>query len=130
MAWKCQQCGHESEDSSTCCQGCGVARLGSLVLSSETTGKKLSMRINTDVGQYLLRNLVADDAKFAANPQFHLTCGRATGTWMIQHDTKAKNPTFLNGTPLSLEPSALNEGSIITIGSDKAKLTVEMDYGN
>lgn len=129
MAWKCQQCGHENDGSGNTCQGCGTVRPGNVVLVSEATGKKASMRINTDVGKYLFRSLVGDDAKYASDPQFHLMCDRATGVWTIQHDGKARNPTFLDGTQLPGEPTALSDGGVVTIGADKARLTVKMEYG-
>lgn len=128
MAWRCQQCGHENEDSAATCQGCGGVRPARLALSSEATGKRLVMRISTDVGKHLLRGVVADDAKYGSDPQFRVTCDRANGVWMIQHHAEAKNPTFLDGAPLSAEPAALKEGAVVSIGADKAKLTVKMEY--
>ena len=49
-----------------------------------------------------------------------------TGSWTIQHDPKATNQTYLNGTPLN-QPQKLSGGMKVTVGkSGKCPLAIEI----
>jgi hypothetical protein len=84
------------------------------------------MSLDTTVGKYLLRSLVGEDAKFASEPQYKIYKDETLGSWAVQHMHGAKNPTFCNGVDIGTTPMGLEDGSIISIGSEQVKLTVQM----
>jgi len=130
MAWKCPTCGFDvNEDGQTdCAGGCGFVRFPArLVLAAGTAGQKLSMGLSTSVGRRLLEPLVGADARFASEVQFQILRLDAQGVWAVQHAPAATNPTFLNGVPLSGPPAALENGAVLSIGLEKARLTVQME---
>ena len=127
MTWKCPNCGFDANEDENleCTGGCGYVRLAECVtLTGEATGQSVRMKLDTSVGKYLLRKAVGDDYVYAAEPQFRVYKDSALAAWAIRHDLHADNPTYLNGEPLDAEPKPLTDGAIISIGPEKAKVTV------
>ena len=130
MAWKCPRCGFDKnvDDSNTCEGGCGYARIPeTITLLSADTGRTAKMAIDTRVGKALLRSVLGDDSQYAAESQFRVYKDAGLGSWVIEPCDGAKNPTFLNGSALSPgEKQSLEDGAVISIGPEKARLTVQM----
>ena len=128
MAWKCSDCGYpDIPDEVVTCPGCGYVKCpASVSLTSPATGKSMSIRINTDVGKYMLKPYVGDDYRYASDPQFRIVKQASAGQWIVQHMPGAKNPTFYNGAELPESGQALEEGGVISIGPEKAKLVVSL----
>ena len=128
MTWKCPQCGFGNTAAcSRTCEGCGHVNFGHVLLLSVDTAKQIRMSIDTAVGQGLLKSFAGDDAKYASDPQFRLYKDTTLAAWAIAKIPTAKNPTFLNGSPLSDAPTPLTEGAVISIGADKMKLHVKFE---
>ena len=126
MNWKCPQCGlGENTDDCATCLSCGYVNIpASVILSSSSTGKRFSMSIDTVVGIYGLKPVVGDEAKYASPEQFRIKKDLSAGHWKVFHMPDAKNPTWVNGTAVTAGGEVLEEGSIITIGPELAKLKV------
>lgn len=122
MTWTCPKCGLASAESRQLCEGCGHAR--PLVLRCAETGRELRMNVETVVGRRLLRTLGSDEAQFASEPQFHLRPDLTHGCWVVEHVAGAANTTFLDGVTLAA-PTPLQTGSILSLGLDKLKLSVQ-----
>ncbi|HOI54326.1 MAG TPA: FHA domain-containing protein [Phycisphaerae bacterium] len=129
MTWKCAKCGFSANvDGAAMCSGCGDVRLGRLVLVSEETGQQIVMSVDTTVGRGLLRTFAGDDARYAAEPQFRVTRDVAVGKWTASPAAGTKNATCVDGVPLGDAPVPLGEGSVISIGPDKMRLAVKIEF--
>lgn len=128
MPWKCPNCGYENADARRECQGlCGFVCIPSAVaLRAAATDRRLTFSIDTAVGKYLLRSIAEEDAIYASEPQFRIYKDAALGAWALQHARDAKNPTYCDGVALNDEPAALHEGSTVSIGPERLKLTVHL----
>jgi hypothetical protein len=130
MTWKCPNCGFDANEDGVaeCAGGCGYAKYPAmLVFYSESTSKLLQIGIDTNVGRRLLKSIVGEDAKYASDVQFRIFKSADLTAWAIQHDPSAKNATCLNRAPLGTAPQKIEDGSIISIGPEKAKLLVRMN---
>lgn len=129
MAWTCPECGlAEIADADTVCRGCGYRRLGRVVLVSETTGKQIDTGVDIEVTVHLLQTLGDEDARFASPFQFVLARDVEKRAWTIRHRTEARNPTYLNGSPLPASPVPLTEEDRISIGPEKLPLRVKLPH--
>ena len=129
MTWKCGTCGFEAnaEDTVACLGGCGTVRKRSLVLLSSATGREVRCRIDTTINRAVVRTVAGDDAaRFASDPQFSVAWDEATGDWRVRHAPGAQNPTCIDGVPVPADGAVLRSGSILSIGADKAQLTVQL----
>ena len=129
MARKCPVCGFENScDHSRACEGgCGHIHFGTLVLVAEATGKHTATTDRrTRVGRGLLRSFAGDDARYASEEQFMVYMDAALGCWAVRGTPTARNPTFVNGTPIT-DATALMNGALISIGKDRLKLKVRID---
>ena len=127
-AWHCDNCGHDANDASDPrCHACGEYRMPRrVVLAGEASGDELAMHITTKVGQRLLATVDAADSQFASSDQFEIV--KTESGWQVRHEASATNPTFYNGSPLSAEPQSLEPDTIISIGPDRLKLRVRLEY--
>ncbi len=127
MAWKCASCGFVNGGADVArsyCQGCGVVLSARLCLTCKENGKQLSFAIDTTVGIHLLKRLETREAYYASLSQFKVTHDKKSGAWNIEPDPKALNQTWVDGTPASMSPVPLRQGSMISIGPDKLRLQV------
>ena len=46
---------------------------------------------------------------------------------LIQHVAEAKNPTFCDGLAVESGGAALREGSVVTLGPERMRLTVHLE---
>jgi len=129
MSWKCSSCGFDNESTVTVCASCAAARPAKLKLLGPDGNGLVTAGITTEVGRRLLSKSASDEIRFVSDPQFKLIKDPASGTWQIYHVAEAKNMTHLNGTPLGDQTLPLEDGSVVTVGPDKMKLTVQFDYG-
>ena len=129
MTWKCSSCGFENEPTSNVCASCAAARPAKLKLLGSDGNSLMTAGITTEVGRRLLSKSTSDEIRFLSDPQFKLIKDPASGTWQICHVTEAKNMTHVNGVPLADQVLPLEDGSVVTVGPDKMKLTVQFDYG-
>jgi hypothetical protein len=130
MSWKCPTCGTENPPAGKLClAACGYVRLPArLVLTSLNTGRKLQIRVTTAVGQSLLRTVAAADAPYASEPQFEIVKDQVRGAWVVRHHAKAHNPTYYNGNPCGGDPHVLENDAVLSIGRERLKLTVTLEY--
>lgn len=126
--WKCTACGHENEASAKQCAACMLARSSRLCLVSEATGRRVVFSISTDVGRYLLRDLVGEEQRYLSDPQFRVVLEGTDRRWAILHSSKAKNPTWINGEPLAETPVPADAGAVISVGPTKAAMKIEIEY--
>lgn len=126
MSWTCPQCGHENDESRRECAACSFINFPPAVTLTGATGKPLRMTIDTSVDRHLLRRAVGDEFIYASEPQYRIYKDRVLGGWAIQHDPGATHPTFYNGSPLGAEPRLIEEGAAISVGPDKARVTVSL----
>jgi hypothetical protein len=82
------------------------------------------MGLTTLVGRRLLEPVVGDEARFASDVQFEVVKEGSLGHWEVRPGPGAANATCLNGDPLGGPSRALQDGDVLSIGRDKAKLTV------
>lgn len=121
MSWKCPQCGVEGLDDAQGSHGiddggCGYVRVPSgVILSSEDTGKSLTLRLATTLGQPVLRELAPDDAKFVSIEQFRVEPAPAHGSWQLATISWATNPTFVNDAPVPAEGVVLKSGDCVSV---------------
>jgi hypothetical protein len=130
MSWKCPCCGYEAngDDSRLCAGGCGYVRLPRIVvLTSNSTGKQITLSVETTVGKYLLRSFAGDEAVYASEPQFAIYKDTALASWAIKHLEGAKNPTFCDGVCILTAPAPLHDGSVVSIGSERMKLSIRLE---
>ena len=113
MTWKCEIDGMlNALDESVCC-GCGNVRFGKIILMA--SGSEITMSISTTVGRSLLKKINAEESRFASEPQFYLKQCRDRAGWVLEHESAAANPTYLNMTQVSLEGAVLKTGDAISI---------------
>lgn len=87
-------------------------------------GKTVKISNNFFIGKSHFSD-APDFDRFYSERQFNLMKD-TTGSWTIQHDPKATNQTYLNGTPLN-QPQKLSSGMEVTVGkSGKCPLTIEI----
>ena len=108
--------------SGTRCSDCGHLDPG--VLRLRGVSGALDFRVGVAVGRPLFQRAVGEDSKFVDHHQFTLICDAYQG-WLIEGVT-ARNPTFHNGVKLLPgNAQALAAGDAVTVGSSRARLTVE-----
>ena len=89
--------------------------------------------IHTDVGKHICSSL-GEDAKYMHDTkQFSLVPDEATGGWILEPNTAAKNQTIVNGKAASA-PVTLANGDVIGVGNEakgivKLPLTVRVTSG-
>ncbi len=128
MSWSCPDCGFESnEDTVIQCVACGKTRMPRTVVLAGESAYKLSMNISTTCSQALLKDVGGEDSRYASSPQFEIVRDDTEGCWWIRHDESATNPTCVNGEPVT-EPHRLDTGDVISIGPEKMKLCVTLEY--
>jgi hypothetical protein len=130
MSWKCPCCGFEAntDDSRQCAGGCGYVRIPrSVALTSSATGKQITISVETTVGKYLLKSFAGEESVFASEPQFRIYKDQGLGSWAIQHLDGAKNPTFCDGASVISAPTPLHDGSVVSIGPERMKLSVRLE---
>ncbi len=131
MPWQCPQCGVEGLDDSLGSHaieagGCGYGKFPSrLTLSSEATGKSLTVRLTTTIGQLALRGLVPDEARFVSVEQFRVAPVPELGGWQRAAVSSATNPTYLNDVPVTAEGALLKDGDCVSV-KHKMRLTVRL----
>ena len=126
MSWKCAQCGLEVADGQRRCDGCGEICFRRIRLESLATGSGITVGIDTEITRRLLDGFAGSDTAFASPLQFSLLRSIAHERWVIRHAAGARNPTFLDGHPISTAPVPLNGGEVISVGPDRLKLRVEI----
>lgn len=127
MAWKCPQCGFSNEHGSRRCESCGFVHFATVVLVSAETEDRLTISVDTAIGQRLLRTFAGGDHVYAADPQFLLTRDLVEGGWRIAPAPGAENPTFLNGVELTGDPAPLEDAATVSIGPSRLRLRVEIE---
>ena len=101
----------------------GNTKNSAVKLTAEN-GKTVKISNNFFIGKSHFSD-VPDFDRFYSERQFNLMKD-PTGSWIIQHDPKATNQTYLNGTPLN-QPQKLSSGMKVTVGkSGKCPLTIEI----
>jgi hypothetical protein len=133
MTWKCPNCGIEVDDSAYShaveAGGCGYVKFpASISLSSEVTGKQLTLRLPTTLGQSSLKIFGDEEVRFASSEQFSLAKSLEAGGWLVKGISWATNPTFLNGAPIPAEGVVLKDGDKLTIRDRYLRLTVRIVY--
>lgn len=121
----CPECGVPADADSRVCGACGHVRFGTLVLRSDETRKELRFSVPAEVGQRLLRTVLAEESRYASEPQFSLRKDRAVGGWVLEQARGARNPTFVDGAPVDA-PREIDSGAVISIGPERLRLTVEV----
>ena len=86
------------------------------------------MNIDTTVGKALLKRLVGDEARFASEPQFCIRRCDDQAAWLVVPDRKAVNATYVDGVRVAETGVKVTAGSEITIGPDKARLKVKVQF--
>ena len=131
MPWKCPQCGVEELDDAHWSHaidagGCGYQKCPSgLLLSSEATGKSLTVRLAATIGQPALRGLSPDDARFISPEQFRVQPAPDRGGWQLVGISWATNPTYLNDLPVPAEGAVLKPGDCVSV-KNKMRLRVSL----
>ena len=96
----------------------------SAVKLTAENGKTVKISNNFFIGKSHFSD-APDFDRFYSERQFNLMKD-PTGSWTIQHDPKATNQTYLNGTPLN-QPQKLSGGMKVTVGkSGKCPLAIEI----
>ncbi|HEV2131398.1 MAG TPA: FHA domain-containing protein, partial [Longimicrobiaceae bacterium] len=95
-------------------------------VSTETEGR-LTVAVDTAIGQRLLSTFAGGDHVYAADPQFLLSRDLVEGGWRIAPAPGARNPTFLNGVELTGESAPLENAATISIGPSRLRLRVEIE---
>ena len=132
MSWKCPQCGVEGIDDSLTRHtieqgGCGYVRLpAGITLVSERTGKELSVRIATTLGQAALRSLGDEEGRFVSTEQIRISRNDSSACWIVENLASATNPMFLNGAPIDGAGQALNDGDRLAIKGEKCPMLVKV----
>lgn len=121
MSWKCPQCGVDGLDDARSAHaielgGCGYVKCPSgIIFSSESSGKSMTVRLATTVGQPALRGLEPDDARFASSEQFRVEPMPDRGGWQIATIATATNPTYVNDAPVPDGGAVLKQGDCISV---------------
>lgn len=110
----CPQCGTELLAGSNGCQACGWG--AKLKLQLQGAASTLSTAIELTVGKVLASKICGEDAKYMDDIQFKLKT--RDDCWFIKPWPRVKNPTYVNGLPISSEVQ-LNDGDRISL-KDKA----------
>jgi hypothetical protein len=77
------------------------------------------------MGRGSLARIVGDDVKYLDAQQFTVRPDERSGEWMVEPHPSVANPICLNGVPIvSITP--LPDGGVLTVGSDRARLTVRI----
>lgn len=125
--WSCSACGSANPEPLTICEICGGIRFAHLVLAGDEG--QMQIACNLAVGRSHYRQLCGDDSKYAHATQFHCIFCTEKGCWTLQLEPQANNPTWHNGETLG-DTITLKNGDVITIGPEKAPLTVSILYKN
>jgi hypothetical protein len=129
MNWNCPQCGNEVESSTTACPFCSYTKLpAGISLVSDETGKEILCRINTVFGSNSLKVLGDSGLKYVSSEQFSIEKNASLGGWFAGGVSHAKNPTYLNGAPLSVGGSLLKTGDKLSIKGLFLHISVRIDY--
>jgi len=99
---------------------CGV------VLVSDATGRELSIRLPTALGQASLKSLNPAEAKFLSRDQFRLDRGPERGGWIVQSDPYATNPLYINGGAIPPDGAVLKSGDVLSIKDKYFRLSVRL----
>jgi len=129
MNWKCPCCGYDAnpETQQECDGGCGHVNLPrTVILVGEATGQVIAMTVDTNFGKYLLKSFAGEDANYASEPQFCICKDMIQGAWVVQHLSSAKNPTFCDGAEVGDGGCPLVDGSVLTIGPEKMRITLRL----
>ena len=124
MTWTCAKCGGTNEGPTRTCGDCGHIKYCRLILLGVGTSSRKAFTVDTPVTDRLLRTLVGEEARFASPLQFTLRRKAATGGWTVSHEPSAKHPTYLDGAPVTAGEMELRGGETISIGPERAKLSV------
>jgi len=125
----CPRCGGSGYAPTAPCRDCGFWDAGVLVLRSRATGqeRRINASVNTAIGRGLLGGLCGDDAKYASDQQFRIEWREASGGWVAFSPSAPRNPSFLNGAPLSDTPLAIHDGDVIALKGDRLALDVRIE---
>jgi hypothetical protein len=132
MPWKCPQCGADGLDDGLSSHavdagGCGFSKFpAGVVLTSAASGKELSVRLPTMVGQAVLRRLAPDECKYASTDQFRVDKSPERGGWVVYAIPYAANPTYLNGAPIPADGQVLKAGDSLSIKGKYLLLSVSL----
>jgi hypothetical protein len=124
--WNCKECGIVNQRSALRCMGCGIATVTHIILTCEATGEELQTSQKLTIGRALLTKL-GPEAKYAAEPQFHLERNTETGIWCVYPIPGTPNKTYTNALVLTESGATLEPGFIIEIGPGKMKLLVRLE---
>ena len=130
MPWKCPQCGVDGIDDALSkhpidAGGCGYVRFPSgITLRSEKTGKEISVRITTTLGNASLTMLGDDEVRFMSSEQFRIIKNESMGGWAVENVSFATNPLFLNGAAIEAAGRVLKDGDRLAIKGAKCPLLV------
>ena len=127
MTWTCERCGGTNKGSTRTCGDCGHIKYFRLVLLGVATSSRRAFTVDTAVTDRLLRALVGEEARFASPVQFTLRRSAATGGWTLTHEPSAKHPTCVDGVPAAGGELDLHGGETISIGPERAKLSVILE---
>ena len=97
-----------------------------ITLSSERTGKELSVRITTTLGQSALRALGDEEVRFVSAEQIRISRNEAAACWMVENIGWATNQMFHNGAPIDPAGQALGDGDRLAIKGEKFPLLVKV----
>jgi hypothetical protein len=125
--WICPQDGTSVGEGASTCELCGYTRVPvGVSLRSEATGKMLTVRITSTIGQRALRLLDDPDGKYASAEQFRLLSPSDSRGWLIEDIPYATNPIFLNGAPIPADGAQLANGDTVSLKGKFLHLSVTL----
>ena len=132
MGWICPKDGKTNADDVNVCPVCGATRPSRVALVGAFG--KIEVCIKTIVGATLLTNVVGDESKYCANPQYRLECDADNFWRVVPMDETAANMTVVNGMVVPPEGVPIKANDVVAVASRSntsktaAAVTVEMLY--
>ena len=121
MGWVCTKDGKSNADSLDTCPVCGAARPCRVALAG--CAGVIEARLATDIGGALLAEVVGDEARFCANPQYRLAIDE-DNRWRVVAFGETRNATVVNRVVVPDSGVVLKAGDEIAVASrtDPAKV--------
>ena len=132
MGWVCSKDGKTNADDVNVCPVCGATRPSRVALVG--ADGKIEVCIKTLVGASLLAEIVGEESRYCANPQYRLECDADNFWRVIPMDATAANMTVVNGAAVPPEGVPVKAGDVIAVASRRdvskmaAAVAVEVSY--